>query len=324
MNDHCRPGALQREILLFDRLVIPVPATTDERKRWRQPNPEDPTESWEPELLDGLLAVIGTQDEPGLDGARLSWTAPWSERLWNEERSRREVAARAGEDAFASTRWILAMGATPLPEVIEVVAAFPSATEFEAEAHPSPAPPADVSGALALIVLARPYLVPEPAGPQDLRPLSEAVEVARSREFREARSAYHQWLRDFVEPLRRGGESLEELRLDPASLRLAQERLEQLVADEHGVVKTLTARRAWKRTEWAMTVVGFGLSAATALINPLAGLGVASSVAGFAGWAAGTKSQAPDAGRPLNGASMFLAAERQLDFGTQLPISDRR
>jgi hypothetical protein len=317
VNDHCRAGAFAREILLFDRLVVPTPATTRERQRWRHPNPENPKESWEPDLLDELLAILGTQEEAGEGGARLVWTAPWSERLWTEERSRRDVAARAGNDAFSSTRWILAMGATPLPDVVEVMAAFPSTALFEEEVHPTLVAPTGASAATALIMLARPYLVPDSAEPGDLRPLRDAVKVAGSQEFRSARAAYHDWLREFVEPLRQDGETLEEVHLNPQSLQLAKERLDRLVANERKVVEAQTGRRPWRRTEWAMTVIGFGLSLATALVNPVAGLGVASSVAGFAGWAAGTNARAPEPDRPLNGASIFLAAERPLGIAAR-------
>jgi hypothetical protein len=206
------------------------------------------------------------------------------------------------------------MGATPLPEVVEVVAAFPSLALFEDEVQPMSFPPTGASAAVALIVLARPYLAPGPAEAGDLRPLREAVGLARTPEFRAARAAYHQWLRDFVEPLRRSGETLEELGLDLPSLQLAQEKLNDLVTDERKVVGAHMKRRRWRRIEWAMTVIGFGLSSAIALVNPFAGLGVASSVAGFAGWSAGIKAKTSEPERPLNGASMFLAAERHLDI----------
>src|SRR5205823_3186393 len=118
-------------------------------------------------------------------------------------------------------------------------------------------------------------------------------------------------------PLRSDAETLEEIYLDPPSLKLARQRLDDLVADERRAVDATRRRGRWKRTEWAMTVIGFGVSGALALLNPLAGLGAASSVVGFAGWAAGMKAEAPESGRPLNGASMFLAAEKRLGLASR-------
>ncbi len=38
VDDHRRVEALVRQVLIFDRLVIPVPATGAERERWMSPN----------------------------------------------------------------------------------------------------------------------------------------------------------------------------------------------------------------------------------------------------------------------------------------------
>jgi hypothetical protein len=100
VNDHHRPGAFVREILLFDRIVVPYPDTEDERQRWHDANPVDPLETWAPERLDELLDVLGTQKKPGREGARLAWTAPWSHKRWVEERTRREVADIVAVDAY--------------------------------------------------------------------------------------------------------------------------------------------------------------------------------------------------------------------------------
>ncbi len=53
VNDHLRTDAFIREVLLFDRLVVPVPATAEARERWKAPNSDDPTESWDPDHLEG-------------------------------------------------------------------------------------------------------------------------------------------------------------------------------------------------------------------------------------------------------------------------------
>jgi hypothetical protein len=103
VNDHRRREAFLREILLFDRLVVPVPSTKEERERWRRPNPNDPDETWDPDLLDEFLGVLGTQDTSGHNGARLVWTSPWTEQRW--QRARLKIADDITDDgAFHATR----------------------------------------------------------------------------------------------------------------------------------------------------------------------------------------------------------------------------
>ena len=125
MNDHQRRGAFVREVLLFDRVVVPYPDTDQERVRWRDPNPKDPLETWDPERLDELLAVLGTQKSTGHAGARRAWTAPWSQARWQAEKTRREFADIVAVDPFEGTRRILAMG-KDLPTRIEAVASSPA------------------------------------------------------------------------------------------------------------------------------------------------------------------------------------------------------
>ncbi|MEU7003211.1 hypothetical protein [Nonomuraea sp. NPDC046570] len=169
VNDHCQPGVLARGVLLFDRLVLPVPETSEERARWRHPD-----QSWDPDGLDRALAVLGTQQaKPNNGGASLAWKVPWTKEKWILERSRTEtVRIMTSADAFDSTRDILSWQDN-LPRAIEAVAAFPSARACKQELQPAAQPPHDQSAAEALIALARPLLVPKDG---DLR---LAAELAR-------------------------------------------------------------------------------------------------------------------------------------------------
>src|ERR1700740_3302090 len=62
VKDHCQSNAFVREVLLFDRLVLPVPSDEHERSRWRHPNPKVPAETWDPDRLDVLRSILGSQD----------------------------------------------------------------------------------------------------------------------------------------------------------------------------------------------------------------------------------------------------------------------
>jgi len=108
VNDHCRANAFAREVLLFDRLVLPVPAHDEERERWRHPNPTDATETWKPERQQQLLAILGSQHRAGHNGARVVYEAPWDEQRWRFETSRLAAADTINEiDAFSTTRMLL-------------------------------------------------------------------------------------------------------------------------------------------------------------------------------------------------------------------------
>ena len=104
VKDHCRANAFVREVLLFDRLVLPVPSDEQERSRWRQPNPKNPQENWDPDRLDVLRNILGSQDilaepveergllgtirrrrahsPPALSPHPLVWDSPWNEQRW--------------------------------------------------------------------------------------------------------------------------------------------------------------------------------------------------------------------------------------------------
>jgi hypothetical protein len=309
VNDHLRREPFLRELLLFDRLVIPYPADDEERNRWRDPNPADPAETWDPERLDELLDVLGTQHRPGQGGARLTWTSPWSSERWQAGKTRREVADTITTlDAFSGTRAVLAMG-EDLPGVIEAVATYPSRQAWWEETRPLPDRPP--TAATALITLARPLLLPQLDDLDADTALLELVELASDADYRHARTAYHGWLRDFVAPLQDEGRGLNEIVVDEASYRLAKEKLDDLLADEQRLIRAGGRAKRWTVTEWAMIVVGTGAQVGLALLNPLAALGAMGPVAQFAGWVAGKRAQTPEP-RPLNGASMFVTAEKAL------------
>lgn len=318
VNDHCRPNAFAREVLLFDRLVLPVPADARERERWRRPNRRASDETWDPDRLDRLLEVLGSQRSAGADGAQLAWVTPWDEYRWQFERNRLQVAEHVTADAFASTRMIVAMG-EDLPGVIEAVAAFPSAGACRAELQPNTEtePPADLTATQALIALATPLLVPTGDEGKDFGPLRAAIELADDAQFRSERAAYYAWLRDFVQPLQADpAERLDDITLDAASVDLAEEQLRRLLEVERGLLGDTERRKRWTIVEYAMTVVGVSASVGLALLNPFAGLSTFAAVASFGGWVAGKQTAPPEA-RPLGGASMFLSAERNLGWGPE-------
>jgi hypothetical protein len=311
VNDHVRPNAFVREVLVFDRVVLPYPVDDVERDRWRLPDPAAPSETWDPDRLDSLLALMGTQTSVGYNGARAAWTAPWSEAKWRFERSRTEVAALVSNlDAYFQTRVILAMD-EELPDLVEAVAAFPSEAAWRDEVKPLHEPPPALNAAQALVFFAWPLLTPGETEGTDFRPLREALDLARDDDYKEMRTAYHDWMRRLVAPLQQAG-SLGDIRLDAGSLNIAREEFEHLVRKQQSIVSKDASRRKWRHVALVTTAVGAAASAGLALVNPLATLGVVVAAMQLGGYIATERGADAPQRSVLGGASLFPVAQRAI------------
>jgi hypothetical protein len=343
VRDHCHPNAFVREVLLFDRLVLPVPVDEAERARWRQPNANKPKETWNPDRLDELRHILGSQhvvarpasrkrwfrrghsssgghSTQPLPPASLAWESPWDEKRWQFEQSRVRTAQTITNcDAFWSTRQILAMG-EDLPKVIEAVAAFPSAKRCRDELQPRDSLPEDVTAAQALVILATPLLSPKGHEGRDFGPLRAAVALAREEQFQTERRAYYEWLRKFVQPLQQQQkpeqqQRLRDITVDRATLTLAHERLRGLAASQQRVLGKREAHRWWTGAEYAMTIIGTAGAVAVGVHEPHVLIGVGAPLISFGGWIAGKVAMPePPEPRPLGGASMFITAPRRLNW----------
>jgi hypothetical protein len=314
VQDHCRREAFVREALLFDRLVIPYPDPNypGERARWQSPNPNNPTETWDPNRLDALLTVLGTKDKPGHNGAQLAVTPMWSPPTWNVIKSRLEAAGALTGDPYRSTA--LGLREQGLPRLVEAVAAYRSEEDWRHEVQPLTTPPADLSGAEALLQLARPLLLPKLGRDGELGMLRRVVDLAADPDFARMRTAYHDWLRDVLEPLRtEGAWTLEGLRLDPLSLTEARQSLETLLEEEKKLVLGADRRRFWTRVESSVVTLGTAAGVGLALASTLPLIGAGAVLLPFAGWAV-NKWQTPKETRSLGGASLFVEAQRRLEW----------
>jgi hypothetical protein len=109
----------------------------------------------------------------------------------------------------------------------------------------------------ALIQLARPLLLP-PEGGNGMDKLRAAVDLALDSDFRKARHAYFTWFRNFIEPLRSGDPNRVVSSLDPGSLALAQEQLNQLWAEELAIAKRADRSRWGSGVEVGCVTVALG------------------------------------------------------------------
>jgi hypothetical protein len=310
VDDHCRANAFVRDVLLFDRLVLPFPSTPEERRRWCQPNDEVPGETWDPDRLDQLIALLGSQHAPGHNGARLAFTAPWSKDKWQFESSKSKTARMISEfDTRYSTRIILSME-DKVPDLVEAVAAFPSEKAWR-EQERTEEQPGGMSAAHALLMFGRSLLTPPGEENGDFAPLRAAIELAQDPDYALARAAYYEWMRDLVVLLTDGGKArLGEVVLNEASVKHARQKVDALLQEELRVIHQHEGRKAWTVAEYTCTSVAALAGAGLALVNPLAGIGVAAAFLGFGGWLSGKQAQPEPPSRSLSGASVFSTARK--------------
>lgn len=204
VRDHCLREAYLREVLLFDRLAIPYPdpLIEGERERWRRPNPADASETWDPERLDVLLGILGTQESAGYNGARLAKLVRWGPQTWQELQSRLDTAhALTGNHFVDTSKGLHLVPGSEIPGIVEAVAAYPTQAQWRQEVRPTMEEPHTVSAAEALVAVPRPLLLPEPGG-DELDVLRRAVDLAMDEEYAAMRAAYFDWFRDRVARLR--------------------------------------------------------------------------------------------------------------------------
>lgn len=210
VSDHLAPRPFVADVLLYDRLVVPVPG--DDVDRWQE-------NRWEPAKQASLLDVLAEGDLV----RQVVWDAGVRddfERAWEQERKRAEGGERA-EGAYrrglatmanpmAATRGALFMEAEEKRDreffaghpdvVVESVAAYPSFERFDraSQRAPQPVPRRSALGSGApdapelSSVFGWEFFVPEDDARNDVDLLADAVELARKPSFRTARAEFHE------------------------------------------------------------------------------------------------------------------------------------
>lgn len=188
---HMDMRALAREILLYDRLILPVPEDLDEADRWDD-------QGWDTRQLDYVAKHLGD----------LVHLVPWSQQMRSEWKDRMSLLAAAGVTSEGA-----AYGATPMtmvdfvwkdvrdhqphdglpPVPPRIVAAYLSQDEAEADFEPIAAPGTGTppAGRRSGILLTQPTEVPEDEDDEDV--FLTAVQTARQPEFATARRALYDY-----------------------------------------------------------------------------------------------------------------------------------
>lgn len=270
--DHTRPHAFVSDVLVFDKLIVPVPAGDDD-KRWDT--------VWQGAKQAELLDAIRAADETLVD------TVPWDEQQRSRFEAERTMTLASGAafdldnitrtartapdtDPQYVTRLVLQkkMGTEldahylrgvmqGLPDKdIKVVAAYGDLAAMRKDAHIDTAVEAGPANALDLLGgFSWPFVVPADGGFSDVDLLKRAVEFAQQPQVQDYRRAFHEWRSTVVD---RG------LSPDDAAADMT-ERIASY-ADWARKLKTRTT----VRTACSVFVVGAGI--ATSIVFPLAGV----------------------------------------------------
>jgi hypothetical protein len=187
VKDHCDPNAFVAEVMLYDRLVIPVPPDNEARAKWDK-------ELWQPDRLDKLLKILDER----------AFVVKWDEERRQKWRTRfeagKDVAHDAGDWAFVATRNELTAGLPRNVTGIQAVTNYTSGRELEddlglksvgeREAH--------LYGGAAVAIIGHEFLVPDDSkwGYEEL--LGEAVALSSEPAFRRKRASFWRWQREFL------------------------------------------------------------------------------------------------------------------------------
>jgi hypothetical protein len=257
VKDHAPPGAFVTEVLLYDRLVLPVPPDDAERARWQK-------EGWQPGRLETLLRILGDRAVP----------VKWDQRRrasWRTSYEAREIVAQETPDyAFATSRTELTRGLPDHVTGVEAVASFSSLEEAKTElglqavTEQRPLP-----GGTAVSILAHEFLVPHDPEDRGDECLIAAVRIASMASYQRRRAAFWRWLREYFD---------DKNMCQPAAIKDAVEEMEALLEEQREIVRKQGIKTIAK---YAFAIAGTAASFAAAGPGALAFAGSFASFGGF-------------------------------------------
>lgn len=193
VNDHLQNWPFVSDLMLFDRLRIPVP----EVNNWK----EWDDESWQPERQQAILEVLGERAKPIVwDGAQQkTWQQRWDRAI--------ETGLATKASAFQFTRDQLIESLPRGVTGVQSIACYPNYDTLRSDLQledvkDSHQPPQ--FGTVAA-VLGRTFLVPAETqrNPQDfneeLELLRRVVKLTSDHRFKGRRASYWRWQREFTD-----------------------------------------------------------------------------------------------------------------------------
>jgi hypothetical protein len=179
--DHNDPGGVAPDVLLFDRLAFPVPATQVQKDRWER-------EGWHPERQAELLGALGD----------LAYSTGWNEQdqlNWADlharlQREAVEIVKEAKQNlSYQATRMVLAQKRYPVPEGVEgidVVGADRCELGFRQRFKVDLEEVPDITSNFALRLRQRVAVPFSDGNPMDA--LTRAIQLAQDADFRRKRT----------------------------------------------------------------------------------------------------------------------------------------
>ena len=224
VKDHCDPNAFVAEVMLYDRLVIPIPPDKTERERWRK-------EQWRPARLDKILKILGERAYP------VKWDTQRQQNWKSRHDAGRRIAYETGDWAFVATRTELTQGLPRYVTGVQAVTNYTSLKELERDLHLRPAMEGQVPlyGGTAIAILGHEFLVPNDSrwSHEDL--LREAVELSSEPAIRRKRASFWRWQREFFD---------DKGITDQIAIKAAVEEMKELLQEEKALIKRKKIRTA--------------------------------------------------------------------------------
>jgi hypothetical protein len=186
VKDHCAPRAFIADVMLYDRLVLPVPPDekVDGKPEWDRWQEQD----WQPAKQQMIIKMLGDT----------AIAIPWTLERQGRWRNRRDAL---GDNAFWATADLIC---GDLPIYAYGVAgtvgpAYPSLDDLKEELSPiSEEATKPIPGAALPVVLGQRFLVIDDPDRSYEYQLNEALSLAHDPEFRSQRTILAQWQQQFL------------------------------------------------------------------------------------------------------------------------------
>ena len=248
VRDHLDRQPWVADVLLYDRLVIPVPPPAGSPEREAEWQRWDAA-GWNPGAQERLIEILGDR----------AFCIPWDATMrdawedeWNKVRTANQFTAES------TTPWVVTAGVLaglPLPShvtAVNAVATYRSRADLDRALELRQLVPTQLlAGGQAVAVIGREFLVPNPDDGDDTDQLRAAVEIAADSDVRRRRIAFWRWQREFL----RDGNVTADAIADAVS------EMADLIADE---------QRAIRRCRFRLATM-FAFCVATAATGLLAG-----------------------------------------------------
>jgi len=207
--DHMRPGAFLSQVVMYDRLLIPVPPDPDraetpedlkfaveQQKRWRK--------NWDPERQEKLLEILTEEIAVPVEWNR------WRHEIWaaEYEKSKPKAAQQFSEIlAGWKTGETLLQDVPAMAKGAVAVSPYDSLNDLERELGITKVSTPEerlragrgLPGELVSTIIGQEFLVPEDPDRNEFDLLHEAVNVVCGTDYRKHRTEYHAAQQSFIE-----------------------------------------------------------------------------------------------------------------------------